>query len=415
MIDWDGPAQAWPLSAPLATPHCIPQLLQSSRGSSIGPATTVHLEQNKRSLHVADPAPGSLNLLDDALVASAPSARLPAAAAPPPPTPAAGRYSIGARVPAGLLRDGAVQHAGVFALPIDPLSGYCWDGGYPVGFGYDTPGPVSVRCSAPCFAVQIAPCEHAHMITNHHAPRKRALLRILVCALLRRAAVRFAIAPVRSARCICALCRFPTASREARPSADHRRRTDCVAMQGQLALTCLLEAPASECTPNGTLSAARYLEHAYVAPTPGAPPSVTPVVTSVRFASGAPAPMPGGAPPPAELRGGSCDNALQEVAYTVLTSAPGVVESVAADVVVTDAPIGAGDRVSVRRAFSVRFRATGASVRAAACPNLRTTREAHGGHVPRVCAIPARQQSSTHTRFRAHPSPPPRCRSRRSP
>lgn len=135
------------------------------------------------------------------------------------------------------------------------------------------------------------------------------------------------------------------------------------ALQGELALTCLLEASASECTANGTLSAARYLTDAYVAPTPDAPPTVVPVATSVRFASGEPAPLPGGAPPATQATGGSCDNALQEVVYTVLTSAPGVVDSVAADVVITNVPIDATGAVSVRRAFSVRFRAATSAVR----------------------------------------------------
>jgi hypothetical protein len=93
---------------------------------------------------LTDPAPGTSTLLDQALAGSPKSFH--GAASPTSASTAAG-YTIGTRISIGLKQDGAVQPAGSFALPIDPFSGYCVDGGLSIGFGYDSPGPTHVRTS----------------------------------------------------------------------------------------------------------------------------------------------------------------------------------------------------------------------------------------------------------------------------
>ena len=118
------------------------------------------LNSNARCVRV-DPAPGTAALLDTAL-ADAPPTAFAAAPAPPVDTKALG-YRVGQRIPAGVLRNGAIAPSGPFALPIDAFSDYCLQGGLPIGARLDNPPPASVRrcavvpeqtlASAPCASV----------------------------------------------------------------------------------------------------------------------------------------------------------------------------------------------------------------------------------------------------------------------
>ena len=92
----------------------------------------------------ADPAAGTATLLDEALASAASTANLTTGQAPPLDTSFSG-YTIGQRIPSSTLVDGALTPAGPFAIPIDPFSGYCVDGGRPVGMGLSVPQPASVR------------------------------------------------------------------------------------------------------------------------------------------------------------------------------------------------------------------------------------------------------------------------------
>lgn len=101
-----------------------------------------------RMLHAcatcADPAPGSSALLDTALTYDPDEAAFSSPAAPPVYASARG-YQVGQRIPSGMLRGGTIAPSGPFALPIDPFSDYCLEGGLPIGVGLDRPPPASVR------------------------------------------------------------------------------------------------------------------------------------------------------------------------------------------------------------------------------------------------------------------------------
>ena len=89
----------------------------------------------------ADPATGSATLLSSSIEETGRDTLLPAA----PPAAATGLtgYQIGERITVARLGDGILSEDLSFALPSDPLSGFCMDGGLPVGAGLDTPVPAT--------------------------------------------------------------------------------------------------------------------------------------------------------------------------------------------------------------------------------------------------------------------------------
>jgi hypothetical protein len=134
-------------------------------------------------------------------------------------------------------------------------------------------------------------------------------------------------------------------------------------MQGRTAWSCLREGPATECTSNGTLSLFRHITSLHIAPAPSALPSIVPTVVQVLSASGAVVPMPTGTPPAPTIKGSTCANALQGVAYTVLMDSSGDIAAVTAVAFSEDVPLDATGRVSVQQSFSVKFRTMGNVVR----------------------------------------------------
>jgi hypothetical protein len=134
-------------------------------------------------------------------------------------------------------------------------------------------------------------------------------------------------------------------------------------MQGQLQLTCLFEAPVTECSTNGTLNNARHVTDIFLAPSPSSLPSITVTVTSATNPSGDPVPLLDGLLPPTRLRGGSCDNILRSARSTVLMDDTGQVQGVTVAVTLANTTVDLNGIVAVHQSFAVAFRTIGSAVR----------------------------------------------------
>eukprot|EP00892_Ulva_mutabilis_P008943 jgi/Ulvmu1/6420/UM003_0049.1 len=221
-----------------------------------------------------DPEPATAAILEEALN-KLPD--LPQEA--PPGAEDIGTYRVGQSIPIGRQLNATITQNGVFSLPVDPYTGFCLDGGLPLGMGMDEPA---------------ASTDTAH-------------------------------------RCI------------------------------------RVVAPA-ECVPSGGLSAQPLTAALYLAPRPGALPSVAPAVESARRPDGSAVALAagGGLPEPLlDAAAGVCRDVALGVAYTVVTRSGdalaedpgGQVAEVRADVIIGDvATVTADGRFVVQQAFSVKFR-----------------------------------------------------------
>jgi hypothetical protein len=173
-----------------------------------------------------------------------------------------------------------------------------------------------------------------------------------------------------------------------------RLRVSCFELQGQLSLSCLLEAPLAECSASGVLSHSRHLSDVYVAPTPTALPSIAPTITSATISDGTPVPLASGALPATLARGSGCDNMLQSAELTVLTNPQGAIEAVNAAVVLGSAVADSEGAVATRPSFSLVFRDVAASVRAVLASlqsqsDLETRCVAHALELLILCSLSA--------------------------
>lgn len=125
---------------------------------------------------------------------------------------------------------------------------------------------------------------------------------------------------------------------------------------------CLLQQPALQCSVNGTLRNSYDVTDLFFAVSPTGLPGLQVVVAEATDTNGATLVLADGALPATVAVGDVCTNVLSSAALTVLSRSDGVIESVTAAVVLTNATIAAGV-VSVPQAFSVAFRTLGAAVR----------------------------------------------------
>lgn len=123
---------------------CVPCRSTAAHGFPQGIQQAYHsfealdsLRQSKQ--HHADPEIATAAVLETALNKLP---ELPQAAAPA--TPDNGTYRIGQRIPIGRQLGATIKQNGFFSLPVDPYTGFCADGGLPLGMGIDAPSASTV-------------------------------------------------------------------------------------------------------------------------------------------------------------------------------------------------------------------------------------------------------------------------------
>jgi Protein of unknown function (DUF1619) len=231
----------------------------------------------------------------------------------------------GDRMPVGYRYDGTIYQNGYFSLPIDPASSLCLDGGHPVGTGLDTPYASVVRFMVNCFPQQAwQETRHRHwavpwsVVTHAHA---------------------HACVP---------------------PSVRH--------VQDSF-MRCIRVVPDTECSPTGSLSAARLLEAMYVSPTSSSLPSIQPSIVSAKYVTGEEAVLNHGhLPEPTVMQSSAvCNNAVVSVAYMAIMSPSGRLDELRAQVLLGNATKNSAGLFVLQQGFSMVFRTADSQVCSYSC------------------------------------------------